>query len=82
MTHHDLEQAICDLQFLILNRFDPDKIEQYAERLQQLRNHLRALQTEAAAAAPVAKAPLRRQASSGSHSPGHLQDPHAPTPGL
>jgi hypothetical protein len=63
MTHHDLEQAICDLQYLILNRFDPDKVEQYSERLQQLRNQLRALQSEAAAAATAANVPLRRHAS-------------------
>ena len=58
MTRHDLEQAICDLQYLILNRFDPDRIEQYAERLHQLRCQLRALQqSEAPASGKAAGAP-------------------------
>ena len=67
MTTHDLEQAICDLQYLILNRFDPDRIEQYAERLQQLRNQLRALQqSQTSAAGAAADVPRSRKASSNS----------------
>jgi hypothetical protein len=68
MTRHDLEQAICDLQYLILNHFDPDRIEHYSERLQQLRSQLRALQqSQASAAAAAASVPRSRKASSNSH---------------
>lgn len=65
MTRHDLEQAICDLQYLIVNRFDPDRIEQYGERLHQLRCQLRALQqSETSAVGQAATAPLSHKASS------------------
>ena len=43
MTRRNLEQAICDLEYLVINHFDARKVNEYAEQLRQYRGELRAL---------------------------------------
>ncbi len=42
MTRAELQEAIADLEYLIRHRFDPDKVEEYAQQLQKFREELRA----------------------------------------
>jgi hypothetical protein len=44
MTRRDLEEAIVNLQYLILNRFNPAKVEEYAQQLRAFREELRTLE--------------------------------------
>ncbi len=45
MTRQALEEAICHLEYLILNHFDPGKIEDYTEQLRRYGEELRMLET-------------------------------------
>jgi flavorubredoxin len=40
MTRPDLEEAIQNLEYLVLNHFDPDKVEEYDQQLQEFRRAL------------------------------------------
>ncbi len=55
MTRAELQEAVASLEYLIRNRFDPAKIENYAAQLQAFREELRALEEKEtlAAAAPL-----------------------------
>ena len=44
MTRAELQEAIADLEYLIRHRFDPDKVEEYAQQLQEFREELRVLE--------------------------------------
>jgi hypothetical protein len=44
MTRQDLEQAVCDLEYLVINHFDFRKVNEYAEQLRLYREELRALE--------------------------------------
>ncbi len=55
MTRQALEEAICHLEYLILNHFDPGRIEHYTEELNRYREELRVLEiTEQCAVTRVA----------------------------
>jgi len=43
MTRQNLEQAICDLEYLVLNHFDNRKVDEYAQDLRHYWEELRAL---------------------------------------
>ena len=44
MRRRNLEQAICDLEYLVINHFDARKVHEYAKQLRQYRRELRALE--------------------------------------
>ncbi len=44
MTRQDLEEAILNLEYLVLNHFDPAKVEDYYQQLQAFRRELAALE--------------------------------------
>ncbi len=43
MTRRDLQEAISNLEYLVLNHFDPDKVEEYYRELQAFQRELQAL---------------------------------------
>jgi len=43
MTRQNLEQAICDLEYLVINHFDNSKVDEYAQDLRHYSEELRAL---------------------------------------
>ncbi len=40
MTRRDLEEAIANLEYLVLNHFDAGKVEEYEQQLQEFRREL------------------------------------------
>ncbi len=44
MTRQDLQEAVENLEYLVLNHFDPEKIEDYYQQLQAFRRELDALE--------------------------------------
>ncbi len=40
MTRRDLEEAIVNLEYLVLHYFDPNKVEEYEQQLQEFRREL------------------------------------------
>jgi hypothetical protein len=45
MTRPDLEEAIGNLEYLVLNHFDPAKVHEYDQELKMFRRELAALET-------------------------------------
>ena len=43
MTHRDLEEAITNLEYLVLNHFDPMKVEEYEHHLGAIRKEMQSL---------------------------------------
>ncbi len=41
MTREQLEDAILELEYLIVHQFNPDKVQDYSNRLEELRSELR-----------------------------------------
>ena len=53
MTRQNLDEAIGNLEFLIINHFDHDRIEQYSEQLRDFRQQLHDLEAAERYAAAV-----------------------------
>ena len=44
MTRRDLQEAIENLEYLVLNHFDPEKVEDYYQQLWAFRRELAAVE--------------------------------------
>ena len=63
MTRQNLDEAIGNLEFLIINHFDHDRVEQYSEQLRRFRQQLRDVEAAEryAAAVSLRLAPSRTE---------------------